>query len=478
VADLRAEAALYARLTTRQDRLRLIELLEEIGGKVSLEAADRFRLARLYEATGNWAKSRELLEELLKQHPEDGLLTAQYAQVLLRSGSVEAARSPIDRVAALMPDSFVVVLLRCRLLAADKRQPEAVPLVLEFLEQRKQAPSAGESLRDLVAQNNHEEAFTVLEQHLRQQRDAAGSQALAEGRKLIAEGQIDAAVNRLRDYLRREDLRQVVDAFYQKAAARLLAELDQHGAAESVYREYLKSSTTPEDVLTLAVYVTRQGRVDEALDLCEQAWETCEPVAVAHSCVAILRESQATPAQIARVEAWLLRAVEKASDLSRLLLRLADLRDYQGRYDQAEAVYRQILARNPENPTALNNLAWLMALRGVRPGDDPRGYIDQAIRVHGPGAELLDTRAVVLLARGDANGAIAELKRALDESASDRFYFHLAQAQAAKGDREAARRSLEEARSAGFKESSLHPLERPGYERLLEQLEGTPTARR
>jgi tetratricopeptide (TPR) repeat protein len=197
---------------------------------------------------------------------------------------------------------------------------------------------------------------------------------------------------------------------------------------------------------------------------------------VANTSVAVLREGQPSPEQIARVESWLLAAVEKDPNGVRPALHLADLRDYQGRYDEAEAIYRQILMRKPGSVMALNNLAWLVALRDRRRGQEGLGLIDRALEEAGPVAELLDTRAVIHLAMGNPTDAISDLTRALGESATDRFHLHLAQAQAAAGDRDAARRSLEQARAAGFQESSLHPLERPVYDRLLEQLGGTPTA--
>ncbi|HUG92523.1 MAG TPA: tetratricopeptide repeat protein [Planctomycetaceae bacterium] len=478
LADLRVQASLVARLTTRRDRKRLIGILEQIDSRNALTAVERFQLARLYEAVGNWAESRKLLEAMLAAQPTDALLTAQLAQGLVKHGQLEQARPLIERLGRLMPDSLVLVLLRARLLAAEDRSSEAVPLVLAFLEQRQQFASPGDSLRDLVSQNNAEEAFALLENHLQREKDAAAAQALEQGRKLLSEGQIEGAANVLNRYLQRQDLRRLIDAFYEQQSARLLADLKQYAAAEQVYRGYLESSTTPEDVLVLVAYVTRQGRIDEALDLCEQAWQTCRPGPVANASVAVLRESEATPEQVARVEGWLTAAIEKTPDDVRSLVHLADLRDYQKRYDDAEALYRQILQRSAKNVVALNNLAWLKAVRDPRGAPEALLRINRAIEIAGPAAELLDTRAVVYLSAGDAAKAVQDMTQALEESATDRFHLHLAQAQAAAGNREAARQAFEQAQVSGFEDTSLHPLERPAYDRLLEQLGVRPTALR
>jgi cellulose synthase operon protein C len=45
---------------------------------------------------------------------------------------------------------------------------------------------------------------------------------------------------------------------------------------------------------------------------------------------------------------------------------LAHVKNLQGRYDEAETLYRQAVEKNPRDTTALNNLAYLLALRGGR----------------------------------------------------------------------------------------------------------------
>ena len=44
--------------------------------------------------------------------------------------------------------------------------------------------------------------------------------------------------------------------------------------------------------------------------------------------------------------------------------KLNAVRIREGRIDEAEAEYRNLLTRNPSNPEALNNLAWMLAMQG------------------------------------------------------------------------------------------------------------------
>jgi predicted Zn-dependent protease len=154
-----------------------------------------------------------------------------------------------------------------------------------------------------------------------------------------------------------------------------------------------------------------------------------------------------------------------------LLITLADLRDFQGRYEEAEALYRQVLLKNDKNIFALNNLAWLLAMRDGR-GQEALALINRAIDQVGPSPELLDTRGVIYLRMGQTENAIRDLEDALSQSPSASRYYHLAQARHQAKDRARAVLALREAKTLGLSEKSLHPLERSTYKPLTEELGG------
>ncbi len=130
-------------------------------------------------------------------------------------------------------------------------------------------------------------------------------------------------------------------------------------------------------------------------------------------------------------------------------MHLADLRDFQGRYDEAQQIYEAVLMKNPNHVTALNNLAWLLAVGGQNPRRAVQ-YMDfavnQADKLVGPVSELLDTRAVVYLRAGNKREALVDMKKAAEVAANPgpMLYFHLAEAQLANG-----KLSMQNSRSKG-----------------------------
>ena len=95
-----------------------------------------------------------------------------------------------------------------------------------------------------------------------------------------------------------------------------------------------------------------------------------------------------------------------------LLVAKAILRDFEGQYDAAETIYRDILAKEPDNPTVLNNLAVLLSLQDKNV-DEASKLIDLAIQKVGPTPGLLDSRAMVRMAMGKPELALADLRQAI-----------------------------------------------------------------
>src|SRR5262249_38660760 len=154
-----------------------------------------------------------------------------------------------------------------------------------------------------------------------------------------------------------------------------------------------------------------------------------------------------------------------------LILCLADLRDsIQGRYTEAETAYAQVLALAPDNVIALNNFAYLLALKGTLPARALE-CIERALSVTGPPPELLDTRGVVYLALGQSNQALRDLDDAAAATPSAAVYFHLAQAHWQARNRSAAVEAWIKARTAGLDVVTLHPIERETYRKLQGELE-------
>jgi tetratricopeptide (TPR) repeat protein len=90
-------------------------------------------------------------------------------------------------------------------------------------------------------------------------------------------------------------------------------------------------------------------------------------------------------------------------------LYLAD-RDVRSRnYKAAVAKYQAVLAQQPDNGAALNNLAWVL---GELNDPGAIGYAERALKLDSLNVAALDTLGVLLLKQGDAGKGVEHLERA------------------------------------------------------------------
>ena len=237
--------------------------------------------------------------------------------------------------------------------------------------------------------------------------------------------------------------------------------------AEVYWREIAKLH--PEGTLRLVRFLSEHGKRDEALSIVETAWQKGKPSSIATTVVSLIFKGQATPEQVKRVERIINDAIITFGDTSPLLLAMAELRSIQRRYEEAEAIYRKVLGKEPRNVVALNNLAVFLALRNVKV-EESLGFINKAIEIAGPKPTLRDSRASVHISRGDWESAIADLDAAITGKPTATRYFHKAQALNGLKKKGEAIAALKKAQDMGLNEDTLQPLERPAYRQLREHL--------
>jgi tetratricopeptide (TPR) repeat protein len=111
-----------------------------------------------------------------------------------------------------------------------------------------------------------------------------------------------------------------------------------------------------------------------------------------------------------------------------LRLALADFYDYAGRHEESIRLYREVLAKDPTNVAALNNLAWVLSYdrRETQRITEALARIEKAIDLAGPLDELLDTRARILFEAGRPESALRDLNEAICETPSAQRFADLA----------------------------------------------------
>ena len=149
------------------------------------------------------------------------------------------------------------------------------------------------------------------------------------------------------------------------------------------------------------------------------------------------------------------KIIERRPDNAAAYTMIGMLDDARQNYDAAAESYKKALGKDQNSTIAANNLAWLYAVNG-------KGNLDEAVRLaqgvvqknpNIPG--FVDTLGWVYYKKGLYGAAVEQLQKAvsLDERAarsgngtpSANYRYHLGMALKARGDKEAARRELEQA---------------------------------
>ena len=424
--DLRIIAGLLDLEKTLVQRKRAIEILETLAEQNLASSEDRFRLARLYDATGDWPKARLKYRELdfTTRNPKDvealnqrRVYLAQYIEGLLQHRQADD-KEDLGEAQQLLDD-------------IKRRQPTAVMALLLQVEIYR------------------------------------------------ARNDIDPAVKLIREIADRRDATPQVVVML----ANLAEKMGQMNLAEELYRRL--ATVLPDTVqgkLFLAAFLGRHERTKNALDICEPLWTKLREVqVVAITCIDILFGSDThphtpDPEQVNRVASWFERAMAQPQlEKQRrpnpfLFIGLGNLREKQGDYQKAEELYRRAINENKRDGISLNNLAWLTALYDGN-AEKALDYANNAVAIKSNHADFLDTRGVIHLKAGAPKLALDDLSKAVEnDPSSPSKLFHLAQAQLANNEKEKARESLKMAKAKGLTVRSLHALEQKDYEELLKKL--------
>jgi len=118
-----------------------------------------------------------------------------------------------------------------------------------------------------------------------------------------------------------------------------------------------------------------------------------------------------------------------------------------GRYEAAKANYEQVLKLEPEQPTALNNMAFLLAEQMNNPAE-ALPYARAAKKLDPANPNVLDTLGWILYLNGDVGEAAGMLLRALEVDPKNHVaMFHVGLVHERRGELDEAKYRLETARS-------------------------------
>jgi tetratricopeptide (TPR) repeat protein len=382
-----------------------IEELQPLVGKMPRNATLHFNLARAYMSLPDQPdKAREQLEAALRIDPHHTPAKLAWAELALARGDPAQAALATSEVLSEDATNTTALLIRARALV-NMAEPEKARDDLARLLRMDPASTDG---RDLLAeldfsQQRFQDAADGF-RALLQADDSRGFLGLLKTQ--IAQSQFPAALQLASDQMRRwperDDIRLVfaetlvAAGNYSAAAAEFQRLVDKAPKSSSLYLRMGEAKLNADDFPgALAAFQTAR---------------------------------QLTPSD------------------ARASLDLALLYDRTGRSEQARREYEIVIQLQPENGTALNNLAYLEADDGVN--------LDQALahaqraRQKLPGdLDVEDTLALVYIRKNLTNDSVRMLRSLVSRKPdSAPFHLHLALALYQKGDRPSAKHELESAR--------------------------------
>jgi cellulose synthase operon protein C len=426
----------------------------------------RLELARTMAAQGDVAGASAQLQQVLAANPTDvGAVTA-LVNLHLAAGDKDQAIAVAEVAHKAAPDTLQITAELSTLYWANKEPQKALDLLDAAGAGTPGKEAADKALRPLRAQaelalGHRAEAVKILRTLLEEQPN--NSQLRRQIADLLAvDNDFAGATGVLRDGLALHPGDPTLVAGLVAVAS------SQGGPAAAVARAqelardpaYSGAATLTGDVLMA------QGHYAEAASTFH-AQLAALPKDDPRAALLQIREAQATAAAgktedaTAMMRAWL--AAHPGNTDAALVLASFDISAQ--RLPQARTELEAVLAKEPNNPTALNNLAWIRQQQG-----DLADARSLAARAHllRPTPQTTDTLGWIVLEQGDVSDALTLLRTAAHDLPSNpAITYHYAAALARDGQKEAAVTRLKEL----LGNSNVRFDEKPQAAKLLAELQ-------
>jgi tetratricopeptide (TPR) repeat protein len=326
-------------------------------------------LAQTYDRAERFAEAEEAYARALSRDPENLELSLAGGRVALKMGDAARARSWFDRVLSLSEDPEIAVRVSFAYLSTD-RVEEAVEVL-----DRTRKRGAMEPRLSYYAGLMHErlrrfERAAAAYGEVPRSSELYVESQIRRGNALSLAGAHPRATEALRKFVEERPEQPGAHRGYARA-------LERSGAlreAERVLRVAVDRWHTADLYEALAENLQRQGRGVEAVKFLEDA-------------------------VVARPEEQGLRFV------------LGAAYERHGKVEQSLTHLRAVLARNPDNPTVLNFIGYMLAEHG-RDLDEAEGMVRRALQLKPGTAAYLDSLGWVYYRRGQTEQAVALLEQA------------------------------------------------------------------
>lgn len=397
-------------------------------------SAARFALARLAVGEGKTEEAERHLKSAIEASPKDQRAFIYLAELQTSRGATDEAIASLDKARLADPKAVDSRLRLVDAYVAKKDGARALIVARELVDITQSAPLALDALgRAQIAAGERVSAVGTYRQLVARNPESGASLHRLAG-ALIANDDVPGALNTMLQAARTDPAYAPAQQDYVALSVRSGGPEAGIKAARELSEVSPKSTVAP--ILVAEAYMQAK-RYNEAVD----AFRSVRSKAPSSNVV--LREYAALEAGgragegRALLETWV---KEKPEDHG---VRVVLAGVYLAGGDTAKAIghYEAALEKSPNNIVALNNAAW-----ALRDKDSAKalGYAERAVKIAPNAVEILDTYGWILHGRKEYAKAVEVLRKAATANAAPGVHYHLAAALSEAGEKNEAKRILDE----------------------------------
>jgi tetratricopeptide (TPR) repeat protein len=368
----------------------------------------RFNLGRAHFARTEYEQARQEFDAAARLRPDYLPARLAQTQVALLRGDNDVALRSADDTLKIAPNNVQAAVMRAAALQRLQRYDEARAMLEAMLQKQ---PNQIETLLELGVLDLNQKKNKEAAEHFRRAYETNPNNVrglLGESRAYLLDGQLDKSV-------------QLVEVEAQKKPANLDLQREL-GNAEVSAGQYDKSIATYQSLLAKISEPKQQA------DLWTRIGE------------AYLRKGDVQQS---------INSLEKARqgqpNSPSIMTNLAMLYDMQSKRDLARKYYEMSIKTDPNNPLALNNLAYLIT-EGNGDLDVALSYANRAKQRLPGHPEVNDTLGWIYLKKNLTDSAIDTFRNLVVQAPQNpTYHYHYAMALLQKGDRENARKECQSA---------------------------------
>jgi tetratricopeptide (TPR) repeat protein len=434
------------------------------------------RIVELYATTGKSREANELLAAVLKDNPKDNDAIAMRAALMLTTGDrdqINMAANDLQGLVTKTPQNHLLRFNLARALvakgdveAARLQLEEAIKLRPDFVVAREWLVRIYLSKQDWAKALKAADEIIALDRNNLRGHLARSSAFLGMGDRdkareelaFVAKTYPDNAEAKLQVgglALREKDFKRAEGIFNDlykanpadnRGLAGFAEALAGEGRMPDAIKEVRTASEKEPQRLDLKLFIAnlevRDGHFDEAIKIYQTLLEKQPKSSVL---LRALAETQRRKGDLNSAIDNFRRCSQEAPNDTTCLMLLGLLMEGTGKHDQAKPIYEQILKIRPDDPLALNNLAFAKAEEGVDL-DQALTMAQRAVQKAPGNAQIADTLGWIYIKKSLTDDAVRVFRDlVVKEPNNYQFHYHYAMALLQKGDKPSAKRELEAA---------------------------------